>query len=395
MEKKRYTTGQFAKKANVSVRTIQYYEKRGLIFPELIGENGYRYYGEEEFGRLQRILTLRLLGFSLEEIRGLSINEADTDYLQRSLDMQLSLVRKKIENFQAVEKSIQDASDRLRRQEETDWDEIIRLIRIINMDRDLVGQYQNGKNLEARVTLHSLFSTNPQSWFEWIYEQIELRQGQKVLELGCGNGMLWKENLYRLPEGIEVILTDISEGMLEDTRANLRQAPTGIFRCQKLDAHDVSEVPGKYDVVVANFLLFYLKDLKRFLAGVEPVMRRQGRFVCATYGEEHMKEVEQLAQEFEPKIHLSPIHLYENFGLENGGDILGRYFSRVEKKEYEDYLKVTEVSYLVDYILSCHGNQREYLMSRYGEFCEFLKRKMKSRGYLRITKQAGLFVCQL
>ena len=110
MGKNLYSTGEFAKKASVSVRTIHYYEKMGLIKPERISDSGYRYYGEEEFARIQRILTLKLLGFSLEEIQALSVNETNTGFLQQSFEMQRSLVRKKIEHLKAVEDAIQNVS---------------------------------------------------------------------------------------------------------------------------------------------------------------------------------------------------------------------------------------------------------------------------------------------
>ena len=107
MEKKElYSTGEFAKKANVSIRTIHFYEKKGLIHPFKIAENGYRYYGEEEFARLQRILTLKMLGFSLEEIQALSLNEDDADYLHQSLMQQHSLVQRKITYLQSMEKAL-------------------------------------------------------------------------------------------------------------------------------------------------------------------------------------------------------------------------------------------------------------------------------------------------
>lgn len=47
----------------------------------------------------------------------------------------------------------------------------------------------------------------------------------------------------------------------------------------------------------------------------------------------------------------------------------------------------------MEYILSCHGNQQEYLSDRFGEFREFLERKMEKKGYIHITKQAGAFLC--
>lgn len=105
-----------------------------------------------------------------------------------------------------------------------------------------------------------------------------------------------------------------------------------------------------------------------------------------------MQEVEELVKEFNPKIRLSAVRLYENFGLENGEAILSKCFDWVEKREYPDELRVTDIDLLADYIMSCHGNQREYLVPVYDEFKAFLRGKLKKKGYIRITKQAGVFI---
>ena len=78
MSDRKYRTGEFAKKAGVSVRTVQFYEKKGLIQPSEISDSGYRFYNEAEFAKLQRILTLKLLRFSLDEIKELSMNENES-----------------------------------------------------------------------------------------------------------------------------------------------------------------------------------------------------------------------------------------------------------------------------------------------------------------------------
>lgn len=391
MAKKYYSTGEFAKKSNVSVRTIHYYEKMGLIHAEKVSESGYRYYSEEEFARIQRILTLKLLGFSLEEIQALSLNETDIGYLQRSFEMQLSLVRKKIEHLKAVEESIQNVSRMFGETDTPDWEGITKLIGIINMDKELVEQYKNGKNVDARIELHRQYSHNRQSWFSWIFENMKPGQ-EKILELGCGNGMLWKENAALIPENAEILLSEISSGMLEDTRENLSGIRQGRFSYELIDCHQIEKPDHSFDVVVANFVLFYVRNINQVLQEIRRVLRPGGRFICATYGEEHMKEVEQLAKEFNPRIKLSSVRLYDNFGLEYGGEQLQKYFSHVQKIEYPDYLEVTDVKLLIDYILSCHGNQKEYLISGYDEFKAFLEKKLAKRGSIRITKQAGIFI---
>ena len=47
---------------------------------------------------------------------------------------------------------------------------------------------------------------------------------------------------------------------------------------------------------------------------------------------------------------------------------------------------------LISYVLSCHGNQGQYITERYKEFRAYVKRKT-DRGF-RITKEAGVFVCK-
>lgn len=66
--KKLFTTGEFAKKAGVTIRTLRYYDKIGLLVPSSHNELGHRLYSKEDFGKLQKILTLKFIGLSLEDI---------------------------------------------------------------------------------------------------------------------------------------------------------------------------------------------------------------------------------------------------------------------------------------------------------------------------------------
>ncbi len=64
--------GDFARLANVSVKTLRFYACEGLLVPVMVNRfNGYRYYTEEQLCELDRILALKDLGFSLEQIRTL------------------------------------------------------------------------------------------------------------------------------------------------------------------------------------------------------------------------------------------------------------------------------------------------------------------------------------
>lgn len=62
--------GELAERAGVTPRTIRYYEKLGLLGPSERAGTGFRYYGEAELARLEKIDSLKQLGLSLEEIQG-------------------------------------------------------------------------------------------------------------------------------------------------------------------------------------------------------------------------------------------------------------------------------------------------------------------------------------
>ncbi|MFA9376548.1 MAG: hypothetical protein ACERKZ_07320 [Lachnotalea sp.] len=47
-----------------------------------------------------------------------------------------------------------------------------------------------------------------------MFQKLNIKSGRKILELGCGNGLLWKEFINKLPENLDILLTDYSEGML-------------------------------------------------------------------------------------------------------------------------------------------------------------------------------------
>ncbi len=75
-----FTIKQLARLAGVTPRTLRHYDQIGLLKPSRVGENGYRYYGEQAVLHLQQILFYRELGLSLEEIKNI-MGRPDFDIL--------------------------------------------------------------------------------------------------------------------------------------------------------------------------------------------------------------------------------------------------------------------------------------------------------------------------
>lgn len=377
-----YKTGQFAKLANVSERTIRYYDKIGLLKPSFVMENRYRQYSDLDLLKLQKILSLKHLGFSIEEIFPMVM---DNTNLKESFELQINLIEDKISHLQ----SLKDALKRASQTPDLSWNMILSLVQLSNEETNIIEQYKNAKNLNDRISLHEKYSTNKQGWFNWLFNQIDFSRVNRLLELGCGNGKLWQENRIDL-RNREIFLSDISEGMVEEVRNKLGSD----FNCIVADAEKIPFKDEYFDSIIANHVLFYLNDLNLGLKEIDRVLKSDGILYCSTYGKNHMKEITEIVQNFDSRINLSNHSLYDIFGLENGESILKEYFFNVQRKDYEDSLEITESKPLIDYIMSCHGNQNEILGPRLNEFKEYIEELLENNGKIVVTKQAGLFICK-
>ncbi len=385
-----YSSGEFASMAHVSLRTIRFYDKKNLLKPTYVNQNGARFYTDADLVRLQQILLLKYLGFSLEEIKEMVMVETDYHFLLNNLNIQKKLVQERMEQMQMVAGAIDDAMEALETDRQVDWSSMLELIHLTGMEQSLKNQYQNANNISARIRLHRDYSVNPQGWFPWIYEHCRIQDGMNVLEIGCGNGALWTDHLDTLPANTHILLSDISDGMIRDVRRNIGEEHPN-FSFESFDCARIPHPDESFDLVIAGHVLFYCEDIARVCREVCRVLRPGGRFICSTYGPRHMKEITELVQAFDKNIVLSAEALYESFGLENGEDILRPCFALVQKHIYEDAIELNRCEPLIEYILSCHGNQNRILLDRYADFKGFVEQRT-GKG-LRITKDAGIFIC--
>lgn len=386
-----YSTGEFMKLTHITKKTIRYYDEHHILKPAYVSENGARFYTDAEVARLQQILLLKYLGFSLDDIRELTIKDADYHFMADSLELQLKLIEDRIEQLQIVAQTLRGTADLMREEKNVDWSNMLNLIHEMGMEKSLKNQYQNASNISSRIQLHKLYSQNKQGWFPWIYEQCKIRPGMKILEVGCGDGSFWTNNITKLPENVEIVLSDISEGMLRDARRNIGTEDVR-FSFVHCGCEKTPFEKEHFNLVIANHVLFYCQCIPDACEEISRVLKPDGMFLNSAYGKDHMKEVSQLVSDFDDRIILSADKLYERFGREHGADVLGEYFPEVCWETYRDSLLVSEPEPLISYVLSCHGNQNQYILDHYKEFRAFVKKQIKE-GYA-ITKDAGVFVCK-
>lgn len=385
--KKRYTTGQLAKNAKVSNRTIRYYNEIGLLKPDLITENGYHYYHPQNVMKIQKITTLKYLGFSLEEIK-LLLMEENPARISETLETQRYLLEQKINHMQTLKEALLQLHTQWSEQA-VDWEEFHQLIDRNVMDDAMKAHYRTATHLSIRIRLHELYSQNPVGWFPWLLSNINFQNVYRLLEVGCGTGALWESCQINM-RNREIFLSDISEGMLDTARKTLGEDYS--YMC--IDCQSIPFKKSYFDAIVANHVLFYVPQIDKALKEIHRVLHVSGTCYFSAYGKHHMEEIQAIVKEFDPHIYLSEQNLQERFGIENGKTILGRYFNEVTFLRYEDALEIDKVKPLMEYVISCHGNQKELLKNRLTQFELFLNQKLLDNNSLHITKDVGVFICK-
>ena len=253
-------------------------------------------------------------------------------------------------------------------------------------DQTVKEQYSTAQNLNTRISIHKKYSVNKQGFGNWIFSNYQIKEGMSVLEIGCGTGEMWVGKDDLIGRCSRLILSDLSEGMLSTARENLKSHDRIEYRI--VDIQDIPFPDREFDVVIANMMLYHVPDLSKGLQEVARVLKDDGTFYCATYGENGMMEyIELLFDDFP----ISSVWNY-NFTLQNGAEKLKKFFADAEKCRYEDSLEVTDTDDLIDYIYSLPGYSDIQDLSR-DTLRSVLEKNMRD-GVLRIPKDYGMFIAR-
>jgi SAM-dependent methyltransferase len=242
-------------------------------------------------------------------------------------------------------------------------------------------QYKNSSGLSTRISIHDKYSTNKMGLHNWYFTVMKFEDGMKVLELGTGSAVMWVNHKDIIGRLSQLVLSDMSEGMLAEAKKNLEEL-TGV-EFEVIDIQDIPYEDNTFDVVIANCMLYHVPDIDKAVSEVRRVLKPGGYFYAGTSGKNGILEtiVDILGQD---------ISYDNNFSLENGGEKLKLCFSNVEIERYKDSLEVTNIDDLMDYIYSGITFENSCTLSK-DEVRERLTAHMVG-GVLKLPKDPGLFV---
>jgi SAM-dependent methyltransferase len=261
-------------------------------------------------------------------------------------------------------------------------------------------QYRHSANLAARITLHERFSTNPLALHRWLFAQMELPSRARLLEVGCGLGSLWRNNLDRLPPEWSVVLTDVSPGMVREAAERLGDHQRQ-FNFAEADARALTFANSSFDAVLAHFMLYYIPHRDRALREIVRVLRPDGVLYAATNGHHHMQAGMIFAIQSGLLEDAGRANDATEFGLENGAAQLTPWFADVAPRRYDDALVITDPEPLLAYILS--GWDVQATIARHGRdeaqrtvavLRTLLDQAFARHGQIHVSKDSGLFIAR-
>ncbi len=256
----------------------------------------------------------------------------------------------------------------------------------LNQYKAVQEQYKTADHLNTRISIHEKYSTNKLGFGNWLFSHYDISPNNKILELGCGTGDMWKSKLDLVDRSIELTLTDFSENMV--TVAKNAIGEHNFISYGVVNIENIPYTDNCFDRVIANMMLYHVPDLNKGLSEVKRILNDTGYFYCATYGENGiMPFIAGLLKEYGIADTTN-----KNFILQNGYDILKKYFAHVQRLDYEDSLAVTDVDDLLDYIYSLTSMSDVVKLGKQ-TLKEILEKEMVN-GVLSIPKEYGMFICR-
>lgn len=241
------------------------------------------------------------------------------------------------------------------------------------------------EKVSKRRNLHLKYSVNPKGFENWIQERIDIHDGYRILELGCSTGALWYEHKDRIKNGTKLYLTDFSENILDCCKKSFEKRDDIIL--DKVDIQNIPYEDKSFDIVIANMMLYHVRNINQALKEVRRVLKADGKFYCTTYGEHGTSE-------FLAKVLMSlgvDNNLNKRFTLQNGLETLKEYFSNITQEKYEDSLAITNVDDFVDYIYT-FSTMTNLQPEDYFEVKRILEARQVD-GVLKVPKEYGMFIC--
>ncbi len=383
-----YTIGELAEVAGVTTKALRIYEKKGIIKSIRHQGNNYRLYDEETKLILQKVVTLKFLGFSLNQIKEFLENNREMS-LEESLQEQRRLLMKKRNQLDRVVACMNRAIGECQ-ENQLDIDELLESMKHIVLNQKMDEMYTRLVGNSAKAS----------DWNVWVYEQADIRRGERILDAGAGYGNLWRLNLQRLPEDVRVTCIDRHNTHADEfvnfvaDQETSKVLPKKCFSFLWGDMEEM-EIGSEYDCIFFNHTIRFMENGEKMIERFCKALRPHGRFICTWGGKKYLQTMQEWMWECgvgEAEANAANARYDATMG--QWEEWLASSFAKVERHAFEIELVFDGATECLEFIGSSLRDMAPVIEEDSKRIVEFLASKENKEGKIILPRDTYLYICR-
>jgi len=385
------TSGEIAKKAGISQKAVRLYDEKGLLKPSDYSEGNYRLYDNEALLVLEKIIALKQVGFSLEEIRENLVgsnNKGIMETLQEQIDM-MEAKRYELEKAIIRIKAVISRSNG-----NPDWDDVAEILKSMQLDQNK----DEGHFFALDHTKGEL------DWFVKIYQYLQVEEGERILDLGCGYSKVWRNSWNEIPKNVCVDAYDLKGSWADDFEKYIEENSSKLsagtsINLEFCDIEEEStwkkiEAEDKYSMILLHYVADALKDPEAVIAKMSKVLSNDGFASVSTYGNVPRAHYGFWVEVFESLgIDLNVLNkalaVYEDKEKECKA-VLNKYFSSVEEIVLPSPFSFESVDEILEDLLHCIPGQDAFINANRKTLSAYFEKKLEA-GDVLIPHDGGFW----
>lgn len=389
MEKK-MTSGEMASKAGISQKALRFYDEKGLLKPTAYSEGNYRLYDEDSYIILEKIIALKHVGFTLEEIKD-NLGNSDNESIPVILQNQVKIMERKIWELQKAVKCIQAVL--VRTDGKPDWDDVA----------DIIKKMEADQGADERHMYAVSHAADGLDWYEKIFDSLGFQENDRVLDLGCGYGKLWRNNWERIPQNLFVDGYDLHESWAEDFekyieehRGNLPQGTDIRVYWEDVEAEDTwDNIKPCYSKVIAHYLMTVIRDVEKLVERAAGVLEPEGMFSMNYYGTTdefgYWEEIfADLGMDASFAVEKRQAREQQQEELKV---LLSKYFTKLELVKIPGPLTYDDPERVFERVFQRYPDGAKYLNAHKAKLIKYFEKKKAEDGAMVVQSSSGFWHC--
>lgn len=258
----------------------------------------------------------------------------------------------------------------------------------------LIKQYVDPSLYCQRMGTMNYITRQDDLW-KWLANRYDLSNTKNLLDIGCGDGRIWKFLSTKATKDKNITLLDYSVKMLTESQKLIESnAIQASFSYKQADMCALPFQDNSFDTILAHLVLYHATSLHEAICEIKRVVRLEGRVGIATLSIDACSEIYTLVHTIEPKI--QPYTYSAPFSVEVAKNILPKYFSEVKEMVYNADMIFDSPEPIIDFLRSLETFHPIEVNELFYEKCRNeIEKVIKKKNNFRTTFTASHFECTI